>query len=71
MLRPPCHAGITIVGEGNWDSSRFARTVTLVDIPISGPADWEFFSREISLREHKTELGLDQYGSVGEWHREV
>jgi len=62
---------MTIVGEGNQDSFPVARTVTLVDIPISGPADWEFVSREISLWERKTELGLDQRGSVDEWHREA
>ena len=62
---------MTKVSEGNRDSSLVARTVTLVDILVSGPADWEFVSREISHWERKTELGQDQRGCVDEWRREA
>jgi len=62
---------MTKVGGGNRDRSPVARTVTLVDILVSGPADWEFVSREISHWERKTELGQDSWGCVDEWHREA
>jgi hypothetical protein len=62
---------MTKVNEGSQDKPLVARTVTLVDIPISGPADWEYVSREISLRERKTEFGQDFWGCVDEGHREA